>query len=125
MARYSAKGMPKPTQDQLWDEFCDLVVALSSRQQVRKFFADLFNRPERLMFARRLHIAALLEAGYTYDEIKETLGVGASTVSRVHRWVEFGRGGYRSAIRAMPEKDPKKLKAKYATLYRHKVRKGR
>lgn len=117
MARYSDKRIAKPTQDELWNEFCDLVVNLKSREAVRRFFCDLFNRGERLMVARRLHIASLLEAGATYETIKATLGVGASTIARVHRWLEFGRNGYRSAVRHLPSRDRRSLERKYALYY--------
>lgn len=117
MGYYSDKRMPKPSQDQLWIEFCDLVVGLKSREAVRRFFCDLMNRTERLMFIRRLQIASLLEAGATYEQIKKTLGVGATTIARVHRWLEFGRGGYRSAVQRLPERDRRGLQRKYLTYY--------
>lgn len=120
MPYFSDKRIPKITQDQLWDEFCDLVVRLKSREEVRRFLCDLMNRGERLMLARRLHIASLLEAGVTYEQIKRILGVGASTIARVHRWLEFGRSGYRSAVRHLPKHDRHSLERKYSTYYRHR-----
>lgn len=118
MPRYSDKRIPKPTQDELWNEFCDLVVKLRTRDQVRRFFCDLFNRSERLMIARRLHVASLLEAGFTYEEIKKLVGGGSAMISRVQRWLEFGRGGLKNAIRTLGDTSRSRLKHKYAHYYR-------
>lgn len=118
MAKYSDRRIGKATQDQLWNEFCDLVVDLRSRDDVRRFFCDLMNRTERLMFVRRLQIASMLEAGSTYQEIMDTLGVGATTIARVHRWLEFGRGGYRAALKRLPDYDRRRLKQKYVATYK-------
>lgn len=118
MARYKDKTDKKDTQDAVWDEFCQVVRDLETVDAVRRFFRDLFNRQERLMFARRLHVAALLVAGATYDEITASMGVGEGTVARVHRWVNFGRGGYLRAIAKLPERDKKRLKRKLFSLYR-------
>lgn len=117
MARFSDKRVPKWTQDELWDEFCDLVVDLKSRDAVKRFFRDLLNRPERLMLARRLHVAALLEAGFTYREIKDILGAGSQLIARVERWLEFGRRGYKQAIKRMSNTDRRVLRNKLASYY--------
>lgn len=117
MARFSDKKLPKPTQDELWDEFCDLVAALGNREAVRDFFRDLLNRQERLMLARRLHVASLLEAGATYREIKKLLGAGGQLIARVARWLEFGRGGYKQAVRKLPTRQKRDLEKKYVRYY--------
>ena len=118
MARYSDRKIPKPTQDELWNEFCDLVVGLRGREAVRNFFRDLLNRQERLMLARRLHVASLLEAGATYSEIRRTLGAGSPLISRVARWLEFGRAGYKTAVKKLSARQKRDLSAKYARYYR-------
>lgn len=117
MSRFSDKRVTKPTQDELWNEFCDLVVRLRSREAVRRFFCDLLNRGERLMLARRLHIASLLEADLSYREIKKILHVGTATIARVHRWLEFGRDGYRRAVRTLDTHGHDQLKKKYGKYY--------
>lgn len=117
MSRYSDRRIPKPTQDELWNEFCDLVAGLGSRVAVRNFFRDLLNRQERLMLARRLHVASLLDAGETYREIKRMLGAGSPMIARVARWLEFGRGGYKEAVRKFPMRRRTDLAKKYSRYY--------
>lgn len=118
MSRFSDQRLQKDRQDAVWDEFCKVVADLKKVDDVRRFFRDLFNRQERIMFARRLQIAALLVAGATYVEIIACMGVGEGTVSRIHRWVNFGRGGYLRAIARLPDHDKQRLKKKLIALYR-------
>lgn len=118
MAKFSERKISKVSRDKIWNEFCDLIARLKNGSEVRYFLSDLLNRQERIMLARRLHVAALLEAGATYDEIKETLHVGKHTISRVHRWLEFGRDGYRRVVKLLSRKNPHDLKSELKNLYR-------
>ena len=69
------------------------------------------------MLVRRLQVASLLEVGFTYEEIRKMLGVGSQLVARVQRWLEFGRGGYKSAVRLMSERERNALRRKYKRIY--------
>lgn len=81
---------------------------MGDHDEVKRFLKDLLNRQERLMLVRRLSIADLLENGYTYQEITNRLGASSSTIARVHRWLKFGRDGYRRAIRRLRKQRGKK-----------------
>ena len=99
MAKYSPKHLTYKQLDDLWDGFVDVLVKLQSRDSIKRFLKDLMNRQERIMFVRRLLIAKYLDEGYTYDEIMKNLAVGRATIARVQRWLEFGREGYKRAIK--------------------------
>lgn len=101
----------------IWKEFCKLIAQLRSEDEVRFFLSDLLNRQERLMLARRVHIASLLESGGTYHEIEEILHAGRPTIARVQRWLNFGRDGYRRVVKLLSTKDQKKLAARLRSLY--------
>jgi TrpR-related protein YerC/YecD len=122
MARFRDIKIPKPTQDEVWNEFCDVVHKLRSGDDIRRFLRDLLNRQERLMLARRLQVAKMLQAGASYTEIVDALGVGKQTISRVQRWLNFGRDGYMRAARALGPANVETLKRKYSTYYRRKTR---
>src|SRR3989344_5449776 len=79
MARYRETRLPKPTQDEVWYEFCAVVYSLRSADDIRRFLRDLLNRQERLMLARRLQVAKMLQAGASYSDIIDALGVGKQT----------------------------------------------
>ena len=98
MARYNEKRITYPTQEKLMDWFCGALCELKGRQAIRNFLKDLLNRQERLMLVRRLQIADMLLQGATYKDIIDRLHCGPATVSRVERWLHFGRGGYLEAL---------------------------
>lgn len=70
------------------------------------------------MLARRLHIAALLEAGYSYEEIEKMLRTGKHTIARVQRWLSFGREGYKRAIRALTVRESNAATERMRNYYR-------
>lgn len=98
MARYNSNRMPYADQEKLLTLLCKVLHALGKPEAMRDFLKDLLNRDERVMLVRRLLVADRLLKGHTYERIKHDLRVGSSTISRVDRWLHFGRGGYKRAI---------------------------
>ncbi|MFH0780090.1 MAG: YerC/YecD family TrpR-related protein [Parcubacteria group bacterium] len=99
MARYNEKKMPYLTQDKLLDDFCEMIFNLETKGALLNFLKDLLNRQERQMLVRRLRIAEMLNLGYSYTDIRKRLHCGFSTIARVQRWLNFGRGGYKNVLR--------------------------
>lgn len=99
MAKYNEKKLSYALQEKLLTMFCQRLAKLKSGQAIRDFLKDLMNRKERLMLVRRLLIAEMLVKGRSYDEIKDQLRCGKTTIARVQRWLSFGRGGYVEAIK--------------------------
>ncbi|MFH0987975.1 MAG: YerC/YecD family TrpR-related protein, partial [Parcubacteria group bacterium] len=99
MSRYDATRISYQKQNELLNLFCDILFGFKTREEIYNFLKDLLNRPERLMLVRRLLIAEMLMDKKTYREIAEELHCGTVTIARVHRWLNFGRGGYEQAIR--------------------------
>jgi TrpR-related protein YerC/YecD len=84
----------------------DLAVAFSTTCSVddtRSFIEDLLTERERTIIARRLRIAVLLQAGFTYEAIRNQMGASPDTVTRVAKWLaNFGQG-YRCVIERLAE----------------------
>ncbi len=99
MAKYNEKRISYELQDRLMNQFCEILSRLETSGMIRNFLKDLLNRQERLMFIRRLLIAELLEKGMAYREIREQLHCGNTTIAKVERWLSFGRGGYKKAVK--------------------------
>lgn len=99
MARFNEKKIPYNKQVGLLNMFCDTISKLKSKEEIYNFLKDLLNRQERLMLIRRLLIAELLIAGESYTSISRELKCGRSTIARIQKWVNFGRGGYQVAVR--------------------------
>jgi len=100
MAKYNEKKISYEIQVEMFDSFCGTLSRLKTKAAIYNFLKDLLNRNERMMLMRRLLIAEMLLEGRTYEEITEQLRCGMPTISRVQRWLNFGRGGFVKAIRA-------------------------
>lgn len=109
MSRFPPQKIPYDEQDRLWMEFCIVLARLKSPDNMHRFLKDIFNRQERMMFIRRLQIAKMLAQGKTYETIMRSLHTGAGTIGKVQRWLEFGREGYKRAVRELLEVETKKV----------------
>ncbi|MFH0988378.1 MAG: YerC/YecD family TrpR-related protein [Parcubacteria group bacterium] len=97
MARYDEKKLPYDKQNAALDLFCSIISRLGTKEAIYNFLKDLLNRKERMMLVRRLLIAKYLLDGWTYAQIRQELNCASNTISRVQRWLDFGRGGYKKA----------------------------
>ena len=79
----STKNLTPADEDQLFEQFYTLLADLSSPQEIELFFTSFMTPTERLVFAKRLAIAWLLEQGKSYDEINAQLRVSSATISSV------------------------------------------
>lgn len=81
------------------NKFGRVLAGLKTEDAITEFLKDLLNRQERLMLVRRLQIAEMLESGETYVKIINKLHCGPATISRIERWLNFGRGGFKKAAK--------------------------
>ncbi|MFH0987754.1 MAG: YerC/YecD family TrpR-related protein [Parcubacteria group bacterium] len=99
MAQYVHKKLPYDKQDALLKQFCEVLHRLKTVDEIMRFLKDLLNRGERVMFLRRFRMAQLLELESTYEDIMKELGCSKTTIARIEQRLNFGRGGYKLAIR--------------------------
>jgi len=91
-------------------EFYDVVDSLKDRAEVRLFLKDLFSADEIAAFMRRIEIAVLLDAKYSYRKIYEILGVGTDKISRVHKCLQQDDSGYKIIAKRLIENRKKHLR---------------
>lgn len=118
MARFNSKHLTRQQQERIWDDFCGAALLLNNIHESRRFFRDILNRSERTMLARRLEIALMLELGFTYEEIAQTLHAGKQTIAKVSRWLNFGRNGYREVIRKMRKTERRAWRSIFSNYYK-------
>ena len=99
MSKFDPNKIPYTEQDALLKKFCRVVSELKTESVILDFFKDLINRQERIMLVRRYMVAKMLSEGKTYSEIQNKLRVGSTTISKVDRMLNFGRGGLKKAIK--------------------------
>lgn len=122
MVKFDPKVLTPENQGKVLSEFYKAATLIESYEEAKTFFKDLLPLKETAMLARRLQIARMLIEEYTYDEIKTSLKIGSSTISKIQNWLEAGGTGYRNVIRKIQELEIKKTKSRSKDLLNIKTR---
>lgn len=80
------------------DRLFDTILNLKSREECYAYFEDLCTVKELQDMAQRLDAAILLSGGCSYQKIQEQVEISTATIGRVSRCLQYGSGGYRTAI---------------------------
>ena len=83
------------------DHLFQTILKLQSVEECYAFFEDICTVKEVQDMAQRLDVAVLLDAGENYHAISEKVNVSTATISRVSRCLNYGSGGYRTALERM------------------------
>lgn len=110
MGRFHLNNLPKEKRIQMIGEFYDVIASLKNREEVRLFFKDLLTPDEITTLMRRIEVAALLMAGFTYEKIAQILGVGRGKVTNVQKSLTRSGDGYKIIIKRLLEDRKKRLK---------------
>lgn len=78
-----------------WQCFADL----KSPKEVFEFFEAFVSPAEKVMLAKRLAIAVLLEKGWGYQSISSAVKVSTSTINSVRGHMLYRGEGYRKAAK--------------------------
>ena len=97
------KDIHSASTDRLFDAF----MKLETREDCYDFFLDICTMKEIEDMAQRLDTAVLLDAGVSYRDISEQVGVSTATISHVNRCLNYGTGGYRKILDALKEDQEK------------------
>lgn len=76
----------------------EAILSLETKEELELFFEDVCTIKEIKEMAQRFHVAKLLDSGMNYQEITALTGVSTATISRVSKCLNYGGGGYRTAI---------------------------
>lgn len=85
----TARCVKQKTKD-LYEAF----VMLKSTEDVENFLSDLMTPQEVEDFCARWHVANLLNEGVSQRDIARRTKVSITTVTRVNKFLKYGRGGY-------------------------------
>ena len=101
MPTFHLNSLPKQNRIQMIGEFYDVIDSLKDRGEVRSFFKSLLTAEEIAMLMRRIEIAVLLSAKFTYEDISSILGVGYGKISAVQRALQQDDNGYKIIIKRL------------------------
>jgi len=110
MGQFYLNKLPKEKRIQMIGEFYDVIASLKNREEARLFFKDLLTADEIATLMRRIEVATLLTAGYTYDQIAKLLKVGRGKITNVQKRFSAGGAGYKIIIKRLLENRKKRLK---------------
>ena len=83
------------------------ILSLESVEECYLFFEDLCTIKEVLDISQRLRAASMLASGANYSDISRETGMSTATISRVNKCLNYGTGGYRTALRRIAESHEK------------------
>ena len=90
-------------QNQSIDRLFQAILTLKDVDECYRFFEDACTIKEILEIAGRFEIACQLTDNKNYQQISKDTGVSTTTISRVNRCLQYGNGGYRTAIERLKE----------------------
>lgn len=85
--------------DRLFQTFLNL----GSIDECYAYFEDLCTIKELNDMSQRLDAAILLEQGLSYQKIMDQVTISTATIGRVSRCLNYGTGGYKTAIEKLKE----------------------
>lgn len=95
MTQVSRLPLPKDLEEQMYSIFRRSLAGLTREEEIAELLDDLLTPTEKVMLAKRLAIAVLLEKGYDQRAIHRIMRVSTSTVSAVNFWRKHKGAGYR------------------------------
>ena len=88
----------KKTDNKKTEDLMEAILSLKDIKEAKRFFRDLLTEQELIEFGNRWMAAQMLYKNIPYSKIENETGLSSTTVARVSRWLNKGRGGYRSII---------------------------
>jgi len=85
------------------DRLFEAVLTLRSVEECYRFFEDACTIKEIREIAQRFQVACALDAGRNYQDVNKETGASTATICRVNKCLNYGDGGYRTAIDRLKE----------------------
>lgn len=98
MTQVSRYPISTKVADRIFEVFLKTLVEIKSDKEADQFISDLLTPTEKIMLAKRLAIALLLEKGYDYRTIQKTIRVSAPTITSVNTALKYGSEGYKRLV---------------------------
>jgi TrpR-related protein YerC/YecD len=77
------------------------ILSLKNMDEAKSFFRDLLTEQEIIEFSKRWQAAQMLDQNISYSKIQKRTGLSSTTVARISKWLNKGKGGYRLILDRM------------------------
>ena len=74
------------------------ILALKNLDECYLFFEDVCTIKELQAITQRFQVACQLDADRNYIAVSDDTGASSATISRVNKCLQYGNGGYRTAL---------------------------
>ncbi len=81
-----------------FEQLFDVILSLETKEECIAFFDDLCTVKELRDMAQRVQTAQMLLQGKTYEKIVQNVEISTATISRINRCIQYGSGGYKTAL---------------------------
>lgn len=81
------------------NELMGAILLIGNSSEAKRFLRDLLTESELIEFGNRWKAARMLSQGASYIEVEKETGLSSTTVARVSKWLNGGKGGYRLMIK--------------------------
>lgn len=81
------------------DALLEVVLLLDSKKQAENFLRDLLTESELIECANRWKAVRMLDAGVSYKVIEKETNMSSTTIARISKWMQEGRGGYKEMLK--------------------------
>lgn len=72
-----------------------VILKLKNPQEARAFFSDLLTKKEIEELSKRWQTVRMLDSNIPYSIIEKQTGLSSTTIARISKWLNNGKGGYR------------------------------
>jgi uncharacterized protein YerC len=123
MTHVSRYKLPKRTEEKLIRNLNLVLSKISKHEEMTSFLGAFLTETEKLMLAKRLAIAVLIEEGLPESRIAESLHVTRITVAKMRYFLESRGQGYKIALQKISrEKDLQMFKSLLLEIASYSVR---
>ena len=98
MTQVSRRPIHKDVEKRIFEVFKETISALKDSEEIDNFLEEFLSPVEKIMLAKRLSIAVLLEKGYDYRSIAGILRVTPPTIAAVSISLKYSGKGYKKAV---------------------------
>jgi TrpR-related protein YerC/YecD len=79
-------------------QLIEAILSLENAREAERFLRDLLTESEIGEFSKRLSTAVMLKDKVPYSTIEKKTGFSSTTIARVSKWLNNGKGGYKEII---------------------------
>jgi TrpR-related protein YerC/YecD len=96
----------KKVREKLWldkkvQDLLDAVLKLKNKNEAKRFLRDLLTEEELKEFSNRWFAARSLAKDVSYTAIRGKTGLSSTTIARISKWLQDGKGGYRLMLKRL------------------------